>query len=163
MNKTWFPLIIVLLLTMCTACQTETPPPSETYVPPTPNPYAEGALIAFCKAAVEGNLENALELVTEDIEIIFAGESDGGYEDIYEGFSGVEELLNNFAARDVYDCTVRRFEYNGDEVNLWWTHYSHCFGYKCTASCIFNGTMQGNKIRKIDNYCVHEFWPEDTN
>jgi hypothetical protein len=159
MNKFWILIIFVIVLTACTASQTETSVPPT----PTPNPNTENALIAFCYYAVEGNVEKAQELVTEDIEIIFTGDADGGYEDRYEGYGGVEELLNDFAAWDVYDCTVRRFEYNGDEVNLWWTHYSHCIGVKCTASCIFNGTMQGDKIHKIDNNCVHEFWPKDTN
>jgi len=166
MNKTWIQIILVLLLTVCTACQAETPlPPTETPLPPTPtpNPYAEDAFIAFCKSAVEGNLENALQLVTEDIEIIFTGPEYVSYKASHEGHSGVEELLNNFSDWEVYDCTVRRFELNGDEVDLWWTHYSPCYGYKCTASCICNGTMQEDKIQKIVNYCIYEFWDIDTN
>jgi hypothetical protein len=157
MKKTW--ILLILLLTVCSACQTETPvPPS-----PTPNRFAEDVLLDFCDAFVEGNLENALELVTEDIEIIFAAEQGDGYYDRYEGYDGVEEMLNYYAENEVYDCTVRRIDINGDEVTFWWTHYSPCMGFTCTASCYSNTTMQGKQIQKIDNDCAYEFWPKDTN
>jgi hypothetical protein len=138
---------------------------SETAVPatPTPNPYAYDTLEAFCKSAVEGNLENALQLVTEDIMITFGPEIGDGYSAKHEGHLGIEQLLANYSEWEVYDCTVRRFEFNGDEVNLWWTHYSPCMGYKCTASCESNVTMEGEKIQKIVNDCVYEFWEKDTN
>ena len=157
MKKTW--ILLILLLTVCSACQTETPvPPS-----PTPNPNTERVLIAFCKSAVEGDLENALELVTEDIEIIYTGPEYVDYRATHEGYSGVEELINNFAEWEVYDCTVRRLEIIGDEVNLWWTEYSPCFGNKCTASCECTATMEGDKIQKLVNDCIYEFWDKDTN
>jgi hypothetical protein len=159
MKKIWIPLIFVLLLTVCTACQTETPVPAT----PTPNPYAYFTFEDFCQAAVEGNLENALELVTEDIKINYVTEIEDGYEEEFVGHSGVEDLLAKFKEWEVYDCTVRYFRINGDEINLWWTEYSPCFGYECTASCDCNATMQGKKIQKIVNDCIYEYWDIDEN
>jgi len=164
MKRIMFLLITIILLSACASSQTETPP-TETSVPatPIPNPYAEDAFIAFCKSAVEGNLENALQLVTEDIEIIFTGPEYVSYRATHEGYSGVEELLNIFTEDERFDCTVRRFEFNGDEVNLWWTHSSPYGGNTVYASCECNATMKGDKIHRIVNDCIYEFWPKGTN
>jgi hypothetical protein len=139
MNKTWILLILVLFLTACT----------------TPNPYAEDAIIAFCKSVDEGNVENALQLFTEDIKINFVPERTSN-EAYHEGHSGVEELLDNFAEWEVFDCRVEGFEVKGDEVKFSWTHNWPGGVAANTASCECSGTMQGDKIHTIIFDCVYK-------
>jgi hypothetical protein len=148
--------VVVLLLVGCG--EAAQPSPTSTLPPPTPNPYAENAFFAFCKAAVENNFESALQLVTEDFKFIYIMQTDEPSEEEYEGRSGVEELLFDFRKWQMFDCLPVRFEFNGDEVNFWWLERSLYGKYTVYTSCISNGTMQGDKISKIVNNCAIEYW-----
>ena len=147
-------LITILLLSACASSQTEAPP-TETSVPatPTPNPYAEDAIIAFCNSANEYDVEKALQLFTEDIEIKIVNDNLN-----YEGFSGVENLFNDYIQREMNDCKVKKFKVKGDDVQLTWTHFWIVHepptpDYLIKTICKCYATMQGDKIQNVTYQC----------
>ena len=149
-------LITSLFLSACSSIQTEAPP-TLTPLPPTliPNPYAEDALITFCESIIEGDVEKALPLFTEDTRVY-------PFESAYFGLSGVEDLIKEWSILPEYFCEVKNFEVNGDVVEFSWYDRNIETGndeglYETKCKCKAN--MIEEKIDKLDCDCSWETTP----
>lgn len=125
---------------------------------PTPNPYAEEAILALCKYADEGDVESAQGLFTEDVQISLSGKGDSDYEGEHAGLSGVAEYINDHIKVEASNCRVKRIEVYGDEVTFLWAYRFPYGSYTIKAYCDGEGTMQGDKVHKFVLVCDFEMW-----
>ena len=162
MKKIWLLLIIGLLLSACTSSQTEAPPtttplppkltdtplpPTETSVPttPTPNPHAEDAINAWCESLIERDVDKALSLFSEDINI---------YADvIYNGLGDIEYFVKSRGLD--FSCRLGAIEVNGDDfVVQWYASWNTQSDESINITCTISGIMKDDKIIQLSYDCT---------